>query len=206
MPAPASHFLRRLPVLQVMRNAILMCHRPEHFLHLVQHTKLRGESDHAAALRWRRTMLDMAFTREEALACLPHYAGYMECMLALGEEAASTLATLQELQQSLGKLGDTLSSLAEQFLGLMEAASKLQQQPSAALLAIADYYGGVAAELSEERKLRLIAACRPLQPDMLQLVRAALLHFDLMPEELRDLEPPMPRRALAEPGGGGRVV
>ncbi len=35
------------------------------------------------------------------------------------------------------------SSLAEQFLGLMEAASTLSQQPSTALLAIADYYTSV---------------------------------------------------------------
>ncbi|KAL4420386.1 hypothetical protein ABPG77_002326 [Micractinium sp. CCAP 211/92] len=203
----ATERLRPAVLYMVLRNAILMSHRPEHFLHLLQHTRLRGESELAATKRWRQVMLSLGFTREEALACLPHYQAYCEQMLELGEEAATTLATLQELQQSLGKLGDTLSSLAEQFLGLMEAASTLSQQPSTALLAIADYYTSVGAELSEDRKLRTIAACRPLQPDMLQVVRAALLHYDLMPEELRGLEPPLPRpAALPSPATGRRVV
>lgn len=63
------------------------------------------------------------------------------------------------------------------------------------------------AELSEERKLRTIAACRPLQPDMLQVVRGALLHYGLMPEELRELDPPIPRQAiLPVPASARRVL
>lgn len=59
-PWPPPHLLppsRPAPTRQVLRNAILMTRRPEHFLHLLQHTRLRGESEQAAAARWRRVMV-----------------------------------------------------------------------------------------------------------------------------------------------------
>ncbi|KAL4430752.1 hypothetical protein ABPG75_006008 [Micractinium tetrahymenae] len=187
--AEADERMRPAVLYQAVRNAILLSHKPTLILTLVQHTKLPGESEQAAADRWRRVALGMAITEEGAQGCLPHYQAYCHRMTRLGQEAASSMASLQELQQSLhvqlAELGDaSLSSMVQQYLGLFEAASRLSQQPAAALLALMDLSSGAGRAVSPMQKTKMIAACRPLYPDTLAIVRCALEQHGLLPDEL----------------------
>lgn len=43
--------------MQALLHVLLTVHRPEHELALVRHDRLPGESDAAAAARWRQVMV-----------------------------------------------------------------------------------------------------------------------------------------------------
>ncbi|KAL4420387.1 hypothetical protein ABPG77_002327 [Micractinium sp. CCAP 211/92] len=185
----ADERIRPSVLYQAVRNAILLSHRPALILSLVSHTRLPGESEEAAAARWRQVALGMGITEEGAQGCLPHYQAYCHRMVRLGQEAASSMASLQEVQQSLNvqlaELGDaSLSSMVQQYLGLVEAASRLSQQPTAALLAFMDLSSGAGRAVSPMQKTRMVAACRPLYPDTVAIVRHVLEQHGLLPAEL----------------------
>jgi len=63
---------------------------------LVTHSLSSSKGAHPPFLQLEH----MQVTREQAERVLPHYQAYRSRMEQLGEEAASSLATLQELQQA----------------------------------------------------------------------------------------------------------
>ena len=81
---------------------MLLLHKPQQLQHLITHNRYEGESEEAATARWRRVMAAMHVPREACATCLPAYESYCDRVRQLGEEAASAVATLQEVQQASG--------------------------------------------------------------------------------------------------------
>lgn len=186
--AQAEERLRPAVMYQTILHALLVIHRPEHEHALLQHTRFPGETEEQEAERWRSAMVDMCVSEEQARRCLPHYKTYCTRMGQLGQEAASSLASMQEVQQTLDtqlqQLGDaSLSSMVQQYLGLYEATSKLKQQPTAALLILEDFFAAAGASVSPLQKARMTAACTPLHPDVPAIVKAGLEQYGLLPPE-----------------------
>ncbi|PSC68818.1 Carbonic anhydrase 2 [Micractinium conductrix] len=167
---------------QAIRNSMLLLHKPQQLQHLITHNRYEGESEEAATARWRRVMAAMHVPREACATCLPAYESYCDRVRQLGEEAASAVATLQEVQQSMDRqieqLGDSsLNSMVRQYLTLAEATGKLEQAPTLALLATMDFYAAAGSVTTPMQKLRMTATCRPLHPDVVAIVREGLKQF-----------------------------
>ncbi|KAL4430755.1 hypothetical protein ABPG75_006011 [Micractinium tetrahymenae] len=192
---------------QAILHTLLMKHRPEYEQRLLAYTTHPGESEEQATARWRQVALAMGVTAEQAKGMLPHYLAYCQRMRDLGDDAASALATLQELQQLLGAAVCTCSphfdlslrcwylpvhcsSMVQQYLDLAEATGALTAQPKAALLILEDFFCTAGAFVTLLQKARMTAACRPLHPDGPAIAREGLILRKLLPPDAREARLP----------------
>lgn len=175
---------------QCILHTLLMKHRPQYEQRLLGYTSHPGETEEQVEARWRQVAVEMRVTPEEGRRILPHFNAYCESMRKLGDNAASALATLQQLQQSvnkqLGMLGDaSLSSMVGQYIELAEAMGALTAQPTEALLILEDFFCHAGAGVSLLQKARMTAACRPLHPDVPAIVQEGLILHGVLPPEAR---------------------
>ncbi|KAL4420385.1 hypothetical protein ABPG77_002325 [Micractinium sp. CCAP 211/92] len=186
----AENRLQPAVMYQCILHTLLMKHRPEYEQRLLAYTTHPGETEEQATSRWRQVAEGMNVSVEQCRKTLPHFHAYCDRMRELGDNAASALATLQQLQQSVTKqlsmLGDaSLSSMVGQYIELAEAMGALTAQPTAALLILEDFFSNAGAAVTLLQKARMTAACRPLHPDVPAIVQEGLIFHGLLPPEAR---------------------